>query len=95
MAKPLTKNQIIKKLSEQSGVASKDVKNVLSCLNEMAVKEVKSNGQFRICDLGKLKLRKRAARTMRNPQTGKPIKVPAKKVVKFTVAKAVKEKVAK
>ncbi len=95
MAKPLTKNQIIKKLSEQTGVSSKDVKNVLNCLNEMAIKEVKSNGQFRICDLGKLKLKKREARMMRNPQTGKQMKVPAKKVVKFTVAKSVKEKIAK
>lgn len=92
--KPLTKKQIVKEIAEETGVTSKEVASVLDCLNALAIKEVKSTGQFRMCDLGKLKLRIRSARTMRNPQTGKPIKVPAKKVVKFTVAKAVKEKLA-
>ncbi len=94
-SKPMTKSQIVKTLAEQSELSSKQVNCVLSCLNELALKELKSSGQFRVCDLGKLKLKQRSARMVRNPQTGKQIKVPAKKVIKFSVAKAVKEKFVK
>ncbi len=93
MSKPLTMNQIIKKISDQTDLPTKSVKTVLNCLNDVACKEVKSSGTCRVCNLGKLKLISRKARMMRNPQTGKQIKVPAKKVVKFRVSKALKEAV--
>ncbi|MDE7433665.1 MAG: HU family DNA-binding protein [Mycoplasmoidaceae bacterium] len=93
--KPMTKNEIVKALAEKTNLSSKDVKAVLEAFNELALNEIKTAGQFKVCDLGKLKLKSREARMMRNPQTGKQMKVPAKKVVKFTVAKVVKDKFAK
>lgn len=95
LTKPMTKSDIVKNIANKTGLTGKDVKNVLDAFNDLAVKEIKAAGQFKVCDLGKLKLRTREARMMRNPQTGKQIKVPAKKVVKFTVAKAVKDKFVK
>ena len=59
----------------------------------MAYKEVKEGGEFNIPGLGKLVKKQRAARTGRNPLTGAEIKIPAKTVVKFRVAKQAKDAV--
>ncbi len=58
----------------------------------LAVKEAKKNG-FVVPGFGKLVLSNRKARMGRNPQTGEPIKIAAKRVVKFRVAKAMKDAV--
>ena len=64
---------------------------MLDCLASLAVSEVKKNGMFVIPGLGRLVRQERKARTGRNPATGEAIKIPAKKVVKFRVAKAAKD----
>jgi DNA-binding protein HU-beta len=89
MGKALTKSQIVSELSEKSGFSKKDAKDFLECLSQLAYKEAK-NG-FTLPGLGKLVLVKRKARMGRNPQTGEAIKIPAKRVVKFRVAKAAKD----
>jgi len=85
----LTQTQLIQKLSELEDLPKKQVKSFLDNLSALAYKEAK-NG-FSIPGLGKLVLMNRKARTGRNPATGEPIKIPAKKVVKFRVAKAAKD----
>lgn len=92
MAKALTKTQIVAKLSEKVGITKKQTGEVLVGLVELACKEAK-NG-FTIPGLGKLVVVARKARTGRNPATGAAIKIPAKKVLKFRIAKAAKEAVA-
>lgn len=91
MAKALTKAQIIDKIATKSGFTKKDVSGLLENLADLAYKESK-NG-FTIPGLGKLVLVNRKARMGRNPQTGEPIKIPAKRVVKFRVAKAAKDSI--
>lgn len=91
MAKSMTKSAIIAHLATKTALAKKQVAGVLENLATLAAKEAK-NG-FQIPDLGKLVLRNRAARIGRNPQTGEPIKIPAKRVVRFRVAKAMKDAV--
>jgi len=61
---------------------------------EVAIRETKKNGVFVVPGLGRLVKSNRKARTGRNPQTGEAIKIPAKTVVKFRVAKAVKDTIA-
>jgi DNA-binding protein HU-beta len=61
---------------------------------ETAVKETKKNGVFVIPGLGRLVKAERKARMGRNPQTGETIKIKAKTVVKFRVAKAAKDTIA-
>ncbi len=61
---------------------------------DTAVKETKKNGVFVIPGLGRLVKQNRKARMGRNPQTGEAIKIPAKTVVKFRVAKVVKDTIA-
>ena len=64
---------------------------MLDTLAETAVTEVKKNGMFVLPGIGRLVRVDRKARMGRNPATGEPIKIAAKKVVKFRVAKAAKD----
>ena len=89
--KPLTKAQLVSTLSENLDITKKDVNNFLDTLNDIAYKETKKNGAFTLPGLGKLVLVKRKARMGRNPATGETIKIKAKTVVKFRVAKACKD----
>ncbi len=91
MGKMMTKPQTIDTLAKKTGLAKKQVAGLLDTLASLAAKEAK-NG-FVVPGLGKLVLSHRAARMGRNPQTGAPIKIPAKRVVKFRVAKAMKDAV--
>ena len=62
-------------------------------LDTLARKAVKKNGEFVLPGFGKLVKQKRKARTGFNPKTQQKIKIPAKTVVKFRVAKAAKDAV--
>jgi DNA-binding protein HU-beta len=85
----MTKSQIYATLSEGTGVSKKDVGELLDKLAALAYKEA-GNG-FTVPGIGKLVLVDRAARVGRNPATGEQIQIPAKKVVKFRVAKVCKD----
>ncbi len=87
--KALTQSQIITTLSETMELPKKQVKEFLESIAALAYKEAK-NG-FTLPGLGKIVLVARKARMGRNPATGETIKIPAKKVVKFRVAKAAKD----
>lgn len=89
----MTKAALMQALAEKSGLAKKDVVALMNILAEMAYKEVKSSGEFVLPGFGKLVRINRKAREGRNPATGQMIQIPAKTVVKFRVAKAVKEAV--
>ena len=90
-AKPMTKAKIVALLAEKADVPKKTSATYLEALATMAYKEAK-NG-FTIPGIGKLVVRSRKARIGRNPQTGAEIKIPAKKVLKFVIAKAAKDAV--
>jgi len=90
-AKTMTKAQLVTNLSEKLDITKKDINNFLDALNDIAYKETKKNGSFTLPGLGKLVLVKRKARIGRNPATGEEIKIKAKTVVKFRVAKACKD----
>jgi DNA-binding protein HU-beta len=89
----MTKSQVVTHLAEKSGIQKKVAASVVEELVGLAVKETKSGGQFLIPGLGKAVKANRKARMGRNPQTGEAIKIPAKTVVKFRLAKAFKDAV--
>ncbi len=93
MAKVLTKSQVVAHLAEKAEIQKKAAAAVLEHLATLATKEVKSGGQFVVPGLGKAVKAHRKARVGRNPQTGEPINIPAKTVVKFRLAKAFKDAV--
>jgi DNA-binding protein HU-beta len=89
MAKALTKGQIVASVAEATEITKKQAVLVIETLVNLAYKNAK-NG-FTVPGLGKLVLVNRKARMGRNPATGATIKIPAKRVVKFRVAKACKD----
>ena len=94
MATGMTKTQLVRHVAEKHELSNKQVAALLDYLAEIAVKETKKNGVFVVPGLGRLVKSNRKARVGRNPQTGEAIKIPAKTVVKFRVAKAVKDTIA-
>jgi len=88
MAK-MTKSQMLGRLAEKTGVSKKVATQFVDELVKLAYKEAKNT--FTIPGLGKLVLVDRKARIGRNPATGEQIQIPAKRVVKFRVAKAAKD----
>jgi DNA-binding protein HU-beta len=90
-ATKMTQTQVVKELAAACGVNNKVAKQFITSLGDLAVKETKKSGVFIIPGIGRLVRQERKARTGRNPATGETIKIPAKKVVKFRVAKAVKD----
>ena len=89
MAKALTKSQIVAALAETVGLTKVQATQALEALVALAYKNAKN--AFTLPGLGKLVLVNRKARMGRNPATGATIKIPAKRVVKFRVAKAAKD----
>lgn len=87
----LTKSQIIKTLAEKTDLPKKKAAEFVEELVKLAYKEAKNS--FTIPGLGKLVLVNRAARQGRNPATGETIQIPAKRVLKFRIAKQAKEAV--
>ena len=89
----MTKSQLVSTVAEKAGITKATANSVLEIIQNTAVNETRKNGQFVIPGLGKLVKSQRKARMGRNPQTGAAIKIPAKTVVKFRVAKACKDAV--
>jgi DNA-binding protein HU-beta len=89
MAKALTKSQLAAAIADQAEIPKKQAVEILDLIAALAYKHAKNT--FTLPGLGKLVLVNRKARIGRNPATGAEIKIPAKKVVKFRVAKAAKE----
>ena len=94
MAAGMTKTALVRSMAEKLELTNKQSATFLELLAETAVKETKKNGVFIIPGLGRLVKAERKARMGRNPQTGEPIKIKAKTVVKFRVAKAAKDAIA-
>jgi DNA-binding protein HU-beta len=89
----LTQTQLMRALAEKCEVPNKTARTMLDHLSQLAISEVKKNGVFVLPGLGRLVRVERKARMGRNPATGESIKIPAKKVVKFRVAKAAKDSI--
>lgn len=92
-AKKLTKSALLQVIAQETETDRKTAAFFLDVIAEVALREVKKNGEFTLPGIGKLVKQKRKARMGRNPATGASIKIPAKTVVKFRVAKAAKDAV--
>jgi len=89
--KRMTQTQLVRSLAEAGELTNKQARGVLDSLASLAVSEVKKNGLFVLPGIGRLVRVDRKARMGRNPATGESIKIAAKKVVKFRVAKSAKD----
>ena len=93
MAKKMTKSQVVAALAEAAGVTKKQASAMMDKLVELAYQNAKVG--FTLPGLGKLVVVKRKARMGINPQTKEPIKIPARTVLKFRIAKQAKDAILK
>ena len=91
----MTQSEIVNALAESSGLKKAEVKGLFDAIAELAVSEVRTNGEFTLPGFGKLVKATRKAREVRNPATGAVINIPAKTTVKFRLGKAMKDAVGK
>ncbi len=89
----MTKSEIASHLANKHDISKKAAGEIIDELAEVTYKVTRKDGEFTFPGLGKFVVEKRKARMGRNPATGATIKIPAKKVVKFKVAKACKDSV--
>ncbi len=93
MAKPLTKTQLVAALADEMDTDKKSASSALDALVAVITKEVSGGGAVTMPGVGKIYCRERPERMVRNPATGEQIKKEADKVVKMTIAKALKDSV--
>ncbi|MYH59634.1 MAG: HU family DNA-binding protein [Boseongicola sp. SB0675_bin_26] len=93
MAKALTKTQLVAALAEELGSEKKAAAAALDAIISVITREVSSGGAVALPGVGKIYCRERPARMVRNPATGQQIHKDADKVVKMTIAKALKDSV--
>ena len=90
---PLSKSEKLNRIAEATSLKKKDVANVLEAHNDLLAKTLKKEKKVKLDGLGIFTVRHRKARKARNPQTGEIVNVKAKTVLKFRVAKVLKDKV--
>ena len=91
--KPMTKTQLVAALADEMGADKKAAGAALDAITSIIVKEVSEGGAVTLPGVGKIFCRERPERMVRNPATGEQIKKEADKVVKMTIAKALKDSV--
>jgi DNA-binding protein HU-beta len=91
--KQMTKSQLAAHFAEKFSISKKAANEILDEVAAVAVAQTKKVGAFTLPGVGKLVKAHRKARMGRNPATGATIKIPAKTVVKFRVAKAAKDSI--
>jgi nucleoid DNA-binding protein len=87
----MTKAQLVARLAEGTGVTRKQADDVLGSMIDTVVRTVKKGEPVKIPGLGIFRLRRMKARMGRNPRTGEPIEIPARRKVGFSVARAFKD----
>lgn len=87
----MNKEELVAEISKSAKVSKKDAASVLAATIETIEKAVKKGDKVTLVGFGTFEARKRAARTGRNPQTGKEIKIVAKTVPAFSAGKKFKE----
>ncbi len=93
MAKPMTKTQLVTALAEEMGSDKKSATGSLDAIIAVITREVSGGGAVTLPGVGKIYCRERPERMVRNPATGEQMKKDADKVVKMTIAKALKDSV--
>lgn len=91
----MTRTDLIEAIAQETGSDRQQAKAFLEGFTRIIEREMKNEGDVPLAGLGKFKVVKRQARIGRNPMTGESIQIPAKTVVKFTVAKILKDSIKK
>lgn len=89
----MTKAELIAQVAGEAQVRKVDAEKAINSLIRIVTQALKKDGRLALAGFGTFAVAQRKAREGRNPQTGKPIKIPATRVVKFKPGKQLKESV--
>lgn len=89
----MNKTELVASIVDKADISKKDAEKAVAAFIDTVAEELKKDGKIQLVGFGTFEVRKRAARTGRNPQTGATIKVPASKNPVFKAGKALKEAV--
>ncbi|HEV8022966.1 MAG TPA: HU family DNA-binding protein [Candidatus Lustribacter sp.] len=89
----MTKSELVRVLAEDFELPRRQVNDLVEGLLEKITEVLKSGDKVALTPFGQFRIRDRAARMARNPQTGEPVHVPAKRVLRFTAGRTLKEAV--
>jgi len=89
----MTKAELVEKAAKDAGISKAAAAEALDSFIDSVVKAVKKGNKVALVGFGTFSVSKRKARTGRNPQTGAAIKIPARKVPKFSAGKTFKDAV--
>lgn len=89
----MKKADLVKAVAEQAGLTKKVAADVVNAIMDGISSALEKGDGLSLVGFGSFNVVDRAARDGRNPQTGKPIKIPARKAVKFSTGKTLKERV--
>ncbi len=89
----MNKGDLIAAISKDANLTKADAQAAVDSFLGNVEKVLKKGDKVTLVGFGTFAVSKRSARTGRNPQTGKAIKIPAKKVPRFTPGKALKDAV--
>jgi DNA-binding protein HU-beta len=87
----MNKGELIDAIAKDAGISKSQAQAALDSVVGNVTAALKKNQKVTLVGFGTFSVSKRSAREGRNPQTGKPIKIPSKKVAKFTPGKALKD----
>ena len=90
----MTKAEIVDEIAERTGLTKKDVADTVDEFLNAVCKALSAGKHIEIRGFGTFKVKDRKSRVARNPRTGDPVNVPARKVPVFKVSKELKEMVA-
>lgn len=91
----MNKSELIEAVAKSTGLSKADSDRAISAVVESVTKTLKKGGTVALVGFGTFKVSKRNARMGRNPQSGEPLKIPARKVPRFVAGKTLKDAVAK
>ena len=89
----VTKKEIAYRISEQTGLKKVVIKRIIQGFIDEIIDELAKGNRLEFREFGVFEIKERAARRARNPRTGVPVTVPAKKVVHFKAGRLMKERV--
>ena len=87
----MNKAELVAKIAEKAKLTKAQAESALASFLCTVTTELVNDGKITLVGFGTFSASKRAARTGRNPQTGKPLKIKAKRVGKFTTGKFLKD----
>ena len=91
----MNKSELVAAIASKADISKKDAEAAVKAFTETVTKELKKGGKVQLVGFGTFEVSERAARTGRNPQTGKEMKIAASKAPKFKAGKALKDAVNK